>query len=110
SSEVDETLAVARAAYAERRKLLAAVLDAHGIEHPDGDGINVWVRVADERAALVHLAMLGLGAAPGGPFMVRDDEDHLRVTIGNVRPDDAERIAHVLVEAAGVVPTSGGGR
>lgn len=110
SSEVDEILAAARSAYAERRTLLTAVLDAHGIEHPVGDGINLWVRVADERAALVHLAMLGLGAAPGGPFMVRDDEDHLRVTIGNVRPDDAERIAHVLVEAAGLVPTSGGGR
>ncbi len=110
SSEVDDALARARDIYAERRKRISAVLDAHGIEHPTGDGINLWVRVADERGALVHLAMLGVGAAPGGPFLVRDDLDHLRVTIGNVRTDDAERVADMLVGAAGVVPTSGGGR
>lgn len=110
SPDVDETLARARNTYAERRKRISAVLDAHGVEHPAGDGINMWIRVADERAALVHLAMLGVGAAPGGPFMIRDDADHLRVTLGNVRTDDSEWVADMLVGAAGVVPSSGGGR
>ena len=32
------------------------------------DGINLWMRVADERSALVTLAAQGIGAAPGEPF------------------------------------------
>lgn len=110
SSEVDEILAVARQTYAERRKLVEAVLDAHGVPHPDGDGVNLWVRVEDERAALVRLATQGVGAAPGAPFQVRPDLDHLRVTIAGVRTDDAERVAGLLVDAAGHLPSSAGAR
>lgn len=110
SPEVDHTLEVARHTYAERRKLVTAVLDAHAVPYPDGDGINLWMRVADERAALVRLATQGVGAAPGAPFMVRPDLDHLRITVGNLRNADAERVAERLVDAAGHLPTSGGGR
>jgi DNA-binding transcriptional MocR family regulator len=110
SPEVDHTLALARNAYSDRRKLVSAVLAAHDVPHPDGDGINLWMRVADERAALVRLAAQGIGAAPGGPFMVRPDHDHLRITVGSLTVDDAERVAELLVDAAGHLPTSGGGR
>ena len=110
SPEVDHTLEVARHTYAERRKLVTAVLDAHAVPYPDGDGINLWMRVADERAALVRLATQGIGAAPGAPFMVRSDLDHLRITVGSLRNADAERVAELLVDAAGHLPTSGGGR
>lgn len=108
--EVDDTLSFARQTYAERRKLVGAVLDAHGVPHPDGDGINLWMRVEDERAALVRLATQGIGAAPGAPFQVRADLDHLRITIAGVRTDDAERVAGLLVDAAGHLPSSAGAR
>lgn len=110
SPEVDHTLAVARHTYAERRRAVSSVLTAHGVPHPNGDGINLWMSVADERAALVRLATQGIGAAPGGPFMVRTDHDHLRITVGSVGTDGAERVAELLVDAAGHLPTSGGGR
>jgi DNA-binding transcriptional MocR family regulator len=105
---VADQLSVARNTYAERRKLVSAVLAANGIPHPEGDGINVWMQVADERAALVRLAACGVGAAPGGPFQVRpDDQQFLRVTAGLIRTDDAERVAELLVDAAGHLPASG---
>ena len=49
------------------------------------DGINLWMRVADERSAVVALATRGIGVAPGEPFLVRPDDDHLRVTVGLAR-------------------------
>ena len=46
------------------------------------DGINLWMSVDDERSAVVGLAARGIGVAPGGPFLVRPDADHIRVTVG----------------------------
>lgn len=107
---VDDVLAEARNAYAERRKRISAVLGEHDVEHPEGDGINLWMRVSDERTALVRLASCGIGAAPGEPFMSRPDRDHLRVTVGLVPTDHAEHTAMLLVDAAGRLPSSVGRR
>ena len=63
------------------------------------DGINLWMRVSDERSALLTLAAQGIGAAPGEPFMVRDDQPHIRVTVGLVDDTD-QHLAGQLAEAA----------
>ncbi len=34
------------------------------------DGINLWMPVRDERAALVHLAAEGIAVAAGTPFVI----------------------------------------
>ncbi len=81
-----------------------------GVAHPDGDGINLWMRVADERRALLRLAACGIGVAPGGPFMVRPDGDHVRVTVGLVAESDAQRVGELLVEASGRLTSSSSGR
>ena len=63
-----------------------------GVGVSGGDGINLWMRVADERSAAVALAARGIGVAPGEPFLVRPDDDHLRVTVGLITgPDDHVR-------------------
>ena len=54
------------------------------------DGINLWMGVVDERSATVALATRGIGAAPGEPFMVRPDDDHLRVTVGLITGPDEQ--------------------
>ncbi len=108
--QVGEQLAVARERYARRRAAVSAVLTAAGVPHPAGDGINLWMQVDDERTALVRLVTQGIGAAPGGPFLVRPDLDHLRVTVGLVREDDAERVGELLADAAGHPPSLGAGR
>jgi DNA-binding transcriptional MocR family regulator len=81
------TLADARAAYADRRRAVCEVLVDHGVDVTGTDGINLWVGVDDERAAVVALATHGIGVAPGTPFLVRPDADHLRVTVGMLSPE-----------------------
>jgi DNA-binding transcriptional MocR family regulator len=94
------TVANARVEYARRRRLVGAVLESRDIDVTGTDGINLWMRVADERSALVTLAAQGIGAAPGEPFQVRRDTPHLRVTVGLIESDH-EGIANQLAEAAG---------
>ncbi len=94
-----EAVARARDEYAHRRATLAAALDQRGVPCTGTDGINLWMRVADERSALLTLAAQGIGAAPGEPFMVRPDHPHLRVTVGLV-PATERRLAGQLAEAA----------
>jgi DNA-binding transcriptional MocR family regulator len=97
-----DVMARARDAYGRRRALVAEVLTDAGVHVSGVDGINLWVRVADERSAAVALAARGIGVAPGEPFLVRPDDDHLRVTVGLLTgPDDHVReIAGHLAHAA----------
>jgi DNA-binding transcriptional MocR family regulator len=106
------TLQRARGEYDRRRQLVTDVLDEHGIPTTKGDGINLWMPVADERSALITLAAQGIGAAPGEPFMVRPDADSLRLTVGllNGSPADIQSTAHRLADAAGLTPTRSGHR
>src|SRR5690606_23786080 len=82
--ETIEQVAAARDAYAQRRRSFAQALAAHDIAVRGTDGINQWVPVADERTTAITLAAQGIGVAPGAPFQVRPDADHVRVTIGLV--------------------------
>jgi len=76
-------VAQARDEYARRRTTFVAALADHGVPVRGDDGLNVWVPVADEAAALVRLASRGIGAAPGSPFCVLPGEGgHVRVTTG----------------------------
>lgn len=93
-------VAAARTEYARRREALVAGLARRGITCPGTDGINVWVPVGDETAALVHLAGLGIGVAPGSPFAVgRPEVPHVRVTAGLVR-EGHDELAEALAQAA----------
>ena len=94
----------ARELYAERRRLLSALLADRGVALTGQDGINLWVEVAHEHSALLVLAAAGIGAAPGSPFEVEPlASDHLRVTVGLVGAEDAPRVADALGAAAGTV-------
>jgi DNA-binding transcriptional MocR family regulator len=101
-----EVMDVARATYGRRRAIVSAALDAAGVVTTGVDGINLWMRVADERSAAVSLATRGIGVAPGEPFLVRADDDHLRVTVGLITgPDDrVATVADHLARAAGRLP------
>jgi DNA-binding transcriptional MocR family regulator len=101
-----EVMTVAAATYARRRAIVTDVLDADGVAVSGTDGINLWMRVADERSATVALAAGGIGVAPGGPFLVRPDDDHVRVTVGLITgPDDhVTDVATRLAAAARRLP------
>lgn len=98
----------ARQTYAARQAAFAVALADNGVDVAAGDGINVWVPVADERAALVTLAAAGLKVAPGSPFVVAPlpDGDHIRVTLS--MPD--RRIAEVASRVADAAGQYNGGR
>jgi DNA-binding transcriptional MocR family regulator len=99
------SVAHARHAYAERRAVFSAALAERGVTTTGRDGINLWVRVADERSALVTLAARGVGVAPGTPFVVHPlPADHVRLTIAPVR-DGVDVLAdQVTLAAAGGPP------
>ena len=106
------TLEHARDEYTRRRQLVTDVLTEHGVPTGPGDGINLWMRVANERSALITLAAQGIGAAPGEPFMVRPDADSLRLTVGLLdgSPADIRATSRRLAEAAGFTPSRSGQR
>jgi DNA-binding transcriptional MocR family regulator len=99
-ASVVTAVARARDAYATRRALLAAALTAHGVRLPAGDGLSVWLAVADERHAEVTLAAAGIGASPGTLFhCAAPPTGHVRITLGTL-PDDADAIAEVAAVLA----------
>lgn len=96
-----DALAHSREEYATRRRTVVEVLNRHNVRTTGTDGINLWVRVADERSALMALAAQGIGAAPGEPFLVLDHPDALRVTVGLLGPGtDIVGVAEAIASAA----------
>ncbi|MBO0847805.1 MAG: hypothetical protein J2P22_20580, partial [Nocardioides sp.] len=79
---------------------MAEALAARGVVVPGRDGINVWVPVAEQGAALVHLAAAGVRAASGDPFWISAPAtDHVRVTTASV--DSAyDELADLIAGAA----------
>ncbi|HWJ81245.1 MAG TPA: aminotransferase class I/II-fold pyridoxal phosphate-dependent enzyme [Nocardioides sp.] len=106
SRSLDE-VAEARRQYFARQRTLVAALAELGVEVAQPDGINLWLPVRDERAAVLHLAASGIRVAAGSAFLAdpaADDGrgDHVRVTAGLVAPADAPEVAAALAAAARV--------
>jgi aspartate/methionine/tyrosine aminotransferase len=101
------SLTAARHEYSRRRRDVVERLAAVGVTTTGTDGINLWVEVADERAALLALAARGIGAAPGQPFAVSEGRPTIRVTVG-LLGDDGRRaeVTEALAVAANTSATS----
>ncbi|WP_300405540.1 aminotransferase class I/II-fold pyridoxal phosphate-dependent enzyme [Nocardioides sp.] len=97
-----DEVAEARRQYFGRQRSLVAALASYGVEVAPPDGINLWLPVHDERAALLHLAAAGVRAAAGRPFLETGSAvaPHVRVTSGLVAPEDADEVAAALAGAA----------
>ncbi|MGI8760872.1 MAG: aminotransferase class I/II-fold pyridoxal phosphate-dependent enzyme [Jatrophihabitantaceae bacterium] len=90
----------ARRTYARRREAVVTALAREGIEAGGRDGLNIWLPVRDESAALLLLAARGIGASAGAPFSVRaGGAAHLRVTVGLVASGHRD-VAAALADAA----------
>ncbi len=95
------SVARARDEYARRRAALVGALDRRDVRAAGTDGLNLWVPVHDEAAAMVRLARDGIGVAPGRAFtLVPGSGDHVRVTAGLVGPDQVEDVAQALATAS----------
>ena len=90
----------ARDEYTRRRGALVAALNAREVEVSGGDGLNLWVPVHDESAAIVRLASQGVGVTPGTPFdVLAGGVGHVRVTVGLVA-GGFDELAQALAAAA----------
>ena len=87
--------------YDARRTALLEALAGRGLEAHGRSGLNVWVPVADESAALSALLSAGFAAAPGAWFRVRSGAG-LRVTVARLDPARAGGLADAF--RAGTAP------
>jgi len=100
----------ARKEYANRRSSLLRALHERDVAATAGDGINLWLEVANQQVAMLTLAAHGIAVAPGAPFEVSSlGSDHVRVTVGLVR-DGFDGLADLLAEAAGTARVGSGPR
>lgn len=98
----------ARLIYRDRLDRLASGLRRQGVDVGDPDGINLWMPVRDERAAVVHAAAEGIGVAAGSPFVVDTEPGmpaggRVRVTAGSV-VENVRLVAEALARAASAAP------
>jgi len=102
----------AQGEYARRRAAFVDALALRGVDVGGTDGINIWVPVHDEAAALVRLASQGIGVTPGSPFAVLPHMPaHIRVTCGLVGSDlDVAALADQVAAAAHTTAWTGRGR
>ena len=89
-------MAVARAAdvYRERRDALAALVDGA----PAPSGINLWVPVPDEDAAVHALLVDGWAVAAGAPYRL-EAGSAMRITTAALEPEEAPRLAAAIERA-----------
>jgi DNA-binding transcriptional MocR family regulator len=100
----------ARREYARRRRLLVDALADRGVPVGGSEGINIWVPVEEEAAAIVRLASQGIGVSAGAPFAVLpESRGFIRVTAGLVA-DRHDELADRIAEAARTVSWGGRGR
>jgi DNA-binding transcriptional MocR family regulator len=102
SPSTTATIDRARASYEARRHAVLAALAARGIEAGGRTGINVWIPVPDETAAVTRLRDAGYAVAPGALYRMTTPPG-LRVTVSAL--DDvnafADAVAAALTEAPG---------
>jgi DNA-binding transcriptional MocR family regulator len=96
---VAATVAWARDAYEVRRTGLLAALRARGLDAVGRTGINVWVPVPDETAAVARLRDAGYAVAPGSLHRIAAPPA-LRITVGALDPDRIEALADAVALAA----------
>ena len=79
---------------AERREALAALVDAA----PAPSGINLWVPVPDEYAAVRALRDDGWAVAAGRPYRLSPGSA-IRITTAALQPEEAPRLAEAIERA-----------
>jgi DNA-binding transcriptional MocR family regulator len=90
----DPVVERATAAYRERRDALAALVEAA----PAPSGINLWVPVPDESAAVRLLRDEGWAVAAGAPYRLSPGSA-IRITTAALEPGDAPALAQAIERA-----------
>jgi DNA-binding transcriptional MocR family regulator len=92
--------------YAERRTGLRDALAERGVAAHARSGLNVWLPVRDETAAVASLLTAGWAVAPGSRFRLASPPA-LRITIASLSVGEIPPLADVLARAAVAGPGRG---
>ncbi len=106
SRSVRSLIARARKTYAARRSALVSALAARGVEAQGASGLNVWVPVADEAAAVRGLIERGWCVRAGARYRLRA-APAIRITVARLLPEQTDRLADDVRAVLGPGP---GGR
>jgi DNA-binding transcriptional MocR family regulator len=86
--------------YGERRDALLAALAGHGIGAHGRSGMNVWVPVPDETAAVARLLRSGWAVTPGARFRLASPPA-VRITVSRLTVADMPALAAAVAAATG---------
>ncbi|MFK4101651.1 aminotransferase class I/II-fold pyridoxal phosphate-dependent enzyme [Streptomyces sp. NPDC019531] len=92
------------AAYRARRDRLIDALAERGVEAHGRSGLNVWIPVPDETAAVSRLLHAGWAVAPGARFRMSAPQG-IRVTVATLAADEVAPLADAISGALGSAPT-----
>ncbi|WP_344651697.1 aminotransferase class I/II-fold pyridoxal phosphate-dependent enzyme [Cryptosporangium japonicum] len=95
---VDALIAHAAHEYDARRGALLGALRAAGVSATGRTGLNVWVPVTDETAAVTALRDGGIVVAPGSRYRV-DTGPGVRITASTLPVADAAEVASAVASA-----------
>ncbi len=98
---VAELTARAAGVYGGRRERLLECLEARGVSAHGASGLNVWVPVEDEAAAVGALLQRGWAVAPGAPYRLTRGRPAIRVTTAALPEHAAAALAADLATALG---------
>ncbi|KUM96264.1 GntR family transcriptional regulator [Streptomyces cellostaticus] len=101
-------VARARETYALRRTALAGELAAQGIASHAASGMNLWVPVRDESAAVNGLRSYGWWVAAGARFRLASAPG-VRITAADLEPAEAKRLASDFATVLGESEATYGG-
>ena len=88
----------AKQRYADSRNGLRTALSERGVTARGRSGLNVWVPVPDETAAITRLLSTGWAAAPGSRFRISSPPG-MRITIADLAAHEIDPLADAVVEA-----------
>ncbi|MYW01058.1 aminotransferase class I/II-fold pyridoxal phosphate-dependent enzyme [Streptomyces sp. SID3343] len=93
-----ETVRAARDAYRERRDRLIDALRDRGVHATGRSGINVWVEVPDETAAIANLLARGWAVGPGARYRVTSGPG-VRITVAGLTETETADLADAVAAA-----------
>jgi DNA-binding transcriptional MocR family regulator len=91
---------VVAGAYDRRREALIRALAERGVPARGRSGMNVWVPVPDETAAVARLLHAGWAVAPGARFRMQSPPG-VRITVSGLSDDDIGPVADAVASATG---------
>jgi DNA-binding transcriptional MocR family regulator len=93
--QINDGVAMASDVYASRRRVMLAALDERGLEAHGRSGLNIWVPVPDESAAVAAMARRGIAVRGGNRYRIRSSSG-VRMTVASCDEAQVDGVADAL--------------